>query len=122
MLDYHLKIERMKKAPKIAFVKTIAISTRDQKFVNEEVHKHQLWIPEAHLRNATHRLINNKTGKEWTYYMDGDPMFADGKFVTYLFYDSNHEMGHVTIGYIPTPDYEIKANDIITDHIDPNIL
>ena len=122
MLNQHLKIERMKNAPKIAFVRNIAISTPDEDISNKEVYKHNLYIPELNLGNAAHQLLNNETGKEWMYHLTNPPMFANGKFVTYQFYDASHEIGSVTIGYIPIPDYEMREGDVIVNSIDPNIL
>lgn len=119
-MEYHAKIQRMRNAPKIAFVKTISISVDNNNILERQVTDHQIYIPEVDLLNAAYQLLIDKTGRTWEYYNTGRPMFRSGKRQTYMFHDSENKTGVITIEYMPMPDYEFYEHyekEQITDKI-----
>ena len=119
-MEYHARIQRMRNAPKIAFVRTISISVDNNNILERQVTDHQIYISEVDLLNAARQLLIDKTGRAWEHYNTSKPMFGDGKHQTYIFYDSENRTGVITIGYVPMPDYEFYEHyerEQITDRI-----
>ena len=104
----------------IAFIKSVQISIDNKSILEKDIHELQIFIYENRLLDATHRMLEQKTNNEWIYIDAASPTFAQGKFQSYRFANSDSQICSVQIGYIPFPQDEFFQQQIgsVVDSID----